>query len=430
MALHWHSAKSFPKFMWSTTLLAGRRPIVRLGAERNLNPYQAESPFDMLQQTPTLFSPFTVRGLTLKNRLVVAPMCQYSAKGGLANDWHLVHLGRFAAGGFGLVFVEATGVTPEGRISYADLGLWSDAQIEPLRRIVDFVHSQGAAAAIQLAHAGRKASSPVPFRPSVEGLSEAELQAIGYEDWEPVAPSPIKHSETLSGYKVPREMTISDIEAFKLAYLAAVDRAERAGFDVVEIHAAHGYLLNEFLSPLANKRTDAYGGSRENRMRLLLELATEVRKRWDKPLFVRISATDNHPDGWTIDDSIVLAEKLKEIGIDVIDCSSGGFDGAAFRPAPLYQVPLAADIREKARISTAAVGLITEPEDAERIVQSGQADLVALARPALDDPNWPLHAQQALRPADDYKAWPVQAGYAVKAMDRSLKRRAFAEQQS
>ncbi|MBL0375063.1 NADH:flavin oxidoreductase/NADH oxidase [Rhizobium sp. KVB221] len=381
----------------------------------------------MLQPTTTLFTPYTARSLTLKNRLVVAPMCQYSARGGVANDWHFAHLSRFAIGGFGLVIVEATAVSPEGRITYGDLGLWTDEQVQPLARIVDFLHSQGAAAGIQLAHAGRKASTPVPFRPTVE---DAEKDEVGYEDWQPIAPSAIIHSERLIGFKEPRAMTLEDIQAFKANFVAAVGRAEEAGFDIVEIHAAHGYLLNQFLSPLANKRTDEYGGSRDNRMRLLLELTESVRAAWpaNRPLFVRISATDNHPDGWTIDDSVVLAEKLKALGVDLVDCSSGGFDGAAFKPSALYQVPLAAELREKAGVPTMAVGLIADPEEAEAIVEHGEADLVALARPALDDPQWPLHAKHALFPQDDsYAAWPSQAGYAIRNMDRSLKQRAFSE---
>ena len=232
-----------------------------------------------------LFSPIKFRDLTLKNRVTIAPMCQYSARHGLANDWHFAHLARFAIGGFSLVTAEATAVSPEGRISYGDTGLWNDDQIEPFRRIVDFLHSQGAAAGIQLAHAGRKASSPVPFRPNP---TDAEKAATAYEDWQPVAPSAVIHSTTAPGYKVPREMTAEDIKRFRQSFMEAVRRSEKAGFDVVEIHAAHGYLLNQFLSPIANKRQDEYGGSAENRMRLLLELAADVRAAWpaDKPVFV------------------------------------------------------------------------------------------------------------------------------------------------
>lgn len=373
-----------------------------------------------------LFSPFQARGLTLKNRLMVAPMCQYTAIDGAANDWHFAHLARFAIGGFGLVMVEATAVSPEGRISYGDLGLWSDFQITPLERIVAFIHSQGAAAAIQLAHAGRKASSPVPFRPEVK---EEEKLSIGYEAWQPIAPSPIIHSETARGYTTPREMTLEDIQSFKEAYVAAVGRAEEAGFDVVEIHAAHGYLLNQFLSPLANKRTDDYGGSRENRMRLLLELAQAVRAAWpaSKPLFCRISATDWHPDGWTIEDSLVLARELKARGVDVIDVSSGGFDGASIKPGPLYQADLAARIRTESDIPTAAVGLITEAREAEALLAEGKANLVALAREALDDPNFAVHAKIALDPSDSaYDLHAPQAGYAVRAKDKVLRKGAYA----
>lgn len=374
-----------------------------------------------------LFTPFTLRDLTLKNRLMVAPMCQYTARHGIANDWHFANLSRFAIGGFGLIFVEATAVSPEGRISYGDVGLWSDEQIEPLRRIVDFLHTQGSAAGIQLAHAGRKASSPVPFRPNP---TDAEKVASAYEDWPTIAPSPIIHSEKLPGYKVPREMTLDDIRRFKQSYIESVYRAEKAGFDVVEIHAAHGYLLNQFLSPLSNKREDEYGGSRDNRMRLLLELAEDVRAAWPahKPLFVRISASDNHPNGWTVEDSVVLAGKLKALGVDAIDVSSGGFDGAAFNPKALYQLPLSTQIRRDAGIPTAAVGLITTAEEGEAIVANGDADLVALARAALDDPNWPVHARHALDNSETaYADWPLQAGYAVRNKDRALKERVFAD---
>jgi len=371
-----------------------------------------------------LFSPFTMRGLTLKNRVTVAPMCQYSAVGGFANDWHLVHLGRFALGGFGLVIVEATGVTPEGRISYADLGLWEDSQIEPLKRITKFLHEQGAMAGIQLAHAGRKGSAKVPFRPSLPE-SEDELADIGFEQWVPVSPSDIIHAEN-AGFTKPEALDLEGIALVKNAFVAATRRSLAAGFDMVEIHAAHGYLLNQFLSPLANKRTDQYGGSRENRMRLLLEITELVRAAWpeDKPLFVRISASDWHPEGWQVEDSVVLAHELKARGVDVVDCSSGGFDGAKIDPQPLYQVPFAQAVRDGADIATMAVGLITEAEEAEAILTRGEADLVSLARGALEDPNWPVHARHILGGDDDaYGHWPKQIGYAVRAKDRSLKQR-------
>ncbi|MHB1103262.1 MAG: NADH:flavin oxidoreductase/NADH oxidase [Devosia sp.] len=369
-----------------------------------------------------LFSPLTLRDLTLRNRTVVSPMCQYSAKGGLANDWHLVHLGRFALGGFGLVIVEATGVTPEGRISYGDLGLWDDAQIAPLRHIVDFLHDEGTAAGIQLGHAGRKASTPIAWR---SGFDETEQEKIdaGYEHWIPVAPSAIPHTDRHpSDFQTPTELDLEGIVRITKAFVDATGRADEAGFDVVEIHGAHGYLISQFLSPLANKRTDRYGGSRDNRMRFALEVAEAVRAVWpaEKPLFMRISATDGSPGGWSVEDSVVLAGELKQLGVDVIDCSSGGFDGYGLKPANLYQVPLAKAVRE-AGVATMAVGLISDPADAEAIVANGDADLVALARTALEDPNWPLHAHHALDGGGDaYKLWPKQARNRIRDRDKVL----------
>lgn len=374
-----------------------------------------------------LLSPLSLRSITLRNRLVVSPMCQYSAVDGFANDWHFVHLGRFAAGGFGLVVMEATAVVPEGRITYGDLGLWSDDQMAPLRRIVAFLHGQGAAAGIQLAHAGRKAATALPWRNGFDE-TEAEKPAVGFTEWQPVAPSAEIHGEG-GTFKVPRALDRAEIEALPAAFAAAARRALDVGFDLVEVHAAHGYLLNQFLSPLANHRTDEWGGSRENRMRLPLAVVEAVRAVWpaDKPLFVRISATDAHPDGWSVEDSIVFARELKARGVDVVDCSSGGFSGASIKPGPAYQLPLSAAVREGAGIATMTVGLITEPAEAEAAVAEGKADLVALARAALDDPNWPLHARATLAgEGDPYAAWPKQAGYAVRNMDRVLKTGAFA----
>ena len=373
-----------------------------------------------------LFSPATLRGLTLRNRTVVAPMCQYSAKDGFANDWHLVHLGRFAIGGFGLVVVEATGVTPEGRISYGDLGLWKDEQIAPLARIVEFLKANGAAAGIQLAHAGRKASTPVPWRGGFTE-TEAEKAALHFESWTPVAPSAVIHQEN-ANFTEPHELDLAGIKGVVDAFVAATIRAQKAGFDTVEIHAAHGYLLNQFLSPLANKRTDQYGGSRENRMRLVLEVAEAVRAVWpaDKPLLVRLSVTDWHEEGWKPEDSVVLARELKARGVDAIDASSGGFAGASIRAAADYQVPLAQAVRTGADIPTMAVGLLGDVQRAEEIVASGEADFIALARGALDDPNWPLHASLELGRAE-YDLWPDQAKR-VRERHRALKQWAFAEQ--
>jgi len=365
-----------------------------------------------------LFSPFTLRELTLRNRTVIAPMCQYSSQHGFANDWHLVHLGRFAIGGFGLVILEATGVTPEGRISYGDLGLWEDAQIAPLTRIVNFLHNEGAAAGIQLAHAGRKASTPIAWRNGFDE-TEAEKPAVAFEAWTPLAPSPIIHAEN-ANFTTPREMTKADIDATVEAFAAAARRADAAGFDIVEIHAAHGYLINQFLSPIANKRTDEYGGSRDNRMRFALEVTKATRAAWPahKPLLVRISATDGAEGGWQVEDSVVLAQKLQALGVDAIHVSSGGVSAYSLKPAPLYQVPLAKAVRE-AGIATVAVGLINEPADAERIVASGEADLVAFARGALEDPNWAIHAHHILDGAE-YSLWPKQARDRVRSKDRVL----------
>ncbi|MDB5588703.1 MAG: NADH:flavin oxidoreductase/NADH oxidase [Devosia sp.] len=372
-----------------------------------------------------LFSPATLRGLTLRNRTVVAPMCQYSAKDGFANDWHLVHLGRFAIGGFGLVILEATGVTAEGRISYGDLGLWKDEQIAPLARIVDFLHDQGAAAGIQLAHAGRKASTPVTWNGNLLATDEGRA-SVAYTEWTPVAPTAEPHSDE-PGFSLPAELDLAGIRGIIDAFVAAAIRSEQAGFDTVEIHAAHGYLLNQFLSPLANKRTDQYGGSRENRMRLPLEVVEAVRAVWpaDKPLLVRISVSDNHPDGWQVEDSVVLARELKARGVDAIDCSSGGFHGGQIKSVASYQVPFAEAVRKGADIPTMAVGLISEAAEAEAIIASGEADFVALARGALDDPNWAVHAKLELGSAE-YDLWPNPTKR-VESLDRSLQRRAFAQ---
>lgn len=371
-----------------------------------------------------LFSPATLRGLTLRNRTVVAPMCQYSARDGFANDWHFAHLGRFAIGGFGLVILEATAVTPEGRISYADLGLWKDEQIAPLARIVDFLHSQGAAAGVQLAHAGRKASTAVSWN-DTDAMSTSEKAAIGYEHWTPVAPSAEIHAED-KGFTRPEALDDAGIAHVIAAFAEAARRADEAGFDTVEIHAAHGYLLNQFLSPLANRRTDRYGGSRENRMRLLLEVTDAVRAVWpqDKPLIVRLSVSDWHPDGWQVEDSVVLARELKARGVDAIDASSGGFEGAQIPVTAGYQVHLAEAVRNGADIPTIAVGLLGDVQAAETILATGQADFIALARGALDNPNWPLHARHELGETD-YDLWPVQARR-VRERDRALGQRGFA----
>lgn len=368
----------------------------------------------------SLFTPLALRGLTLRNRLVVSPMCQYSADDGMANDYHLVHLGRFALGGFAAVIVEATAVAPEGRISHGDMGIWSDAHIEPLARIARFLGAYDAAPGIQLAHAGRKGSSRRPWR-GAGTVVAADAEDLGDLPWQTVAPSALAHAEN---YASPDELDLDGIAGIRAAFGAAARRALAAGFEIVEVHAAHGYLLNEFLSPIANRRNDRYGGSIENRMRLPLEIVADVRAIWphDKPVFVRISATDNIEGGWTVDDSVTFARELKALGVDLVDCSSGGFAGAAFTPTPHYQVPNAEVVRRRAGIPTMAVGMIFDARAAQSIVADGQADLVALARSALNDPNWPLHAMKELAGGDDarFATWPTQAGYAVRAQEKAI----------
>jgi 2,4-dienoyl-CoA reductase (NADPH2) len=351
-----------------------------------------------------LLSPLKIRNVTLKNRIVVSPMCQYTAKDGFADDWHLVHLGSRAAGGAGLVFTEATAVTAQGRITPGDLGIWSDAHIEPLTRIVKFVERMGSVPAIQLAHAGRKASCALPWEGGA-GLSPAQ------GGWPIVAPSAIPFSET---NPMPQELDKAGIEVIIKAFADAANRAIKAGYKILEIHAAHGYLINEFLSPLTNKRTDEYGGSIQNRMRLLCEIVKRLRSLMPQnmPLFVRISATDWVEGGWDVNDSIELAKTLKPLGVDLIDTSSGGVVAHAKIPVgPNYQVPLAADIRKGADIMTGAVGLITEPEQANAIITSGAADLAFLAREFLREPYWAIKAEAVL---SQEPHWPLQYGYAVR----------------
>jgi 2,4-dienoyl-CoA reductase-like NADH-dependent reductase (Old Yellow Enzyme family) len=353
---------------------------------------------------PHLFQPFTVRSITLRNRIGVSPMCQYSAEDGVANDWHFVHLGSRAVGGAGIVIVEATAVAPEGRITPGCMGLWGEKHIEPLARIAKFMKQHGAVAGIQIAHAGRKASAALPWKGGAH-LSEAQ------GGWETIAPSAIAFGGELP--KVPRAMTEADILRVQNDFVAAAKRALTAGFNFLELHAAHGYLFNEFLSPLSNHRTDKYGGSFENRIRLLLDTARAVRKVWpDKlPLAVRISAIDWMPGGWQIEDSIALAKLLKAECVDLMDCSSGGVvPDAKITVAPGYQVPFAKQIRRGANIATAAVGFITEPKQADDIVRNGQADVVLLARQMLVDPYWPAHAAKVigykLTPPNQYaRAW-------------------------
>lgn len=345
-----------------------------------------------------LFEPLQIKEIELKNRIVVSPMCEYSSDDGFANDWHLVHLGSRAIGGAALVIAEATAVSPQGRISSADLGIWKDEHVSFLSRITSFIHDHDAIAGIQIAHAGRKASVTPPWMGN-KFLNAAE------GGWKTVAPSPVPFRE---GDAPPHELTKDDIAKVVSDFKQAAGRAQKAGFRVLEIHGAHGYLINEFLSPASNFRTDEYGGSFENRIRFLLDVISEVKKTWPEgyPLFVRISATDWSDNGWTPDDSVKLAMVLKKKGVDLIDCSSGGnVHRAKINVGPLYQVPFSEKIKRESGMMTGAVGMITTPQQCEDILQSNKADIVILARQMLRDPYFALHAARELNV--DVK-WPVQ----------------------
>jgi 2,4-dienoyl-CoA reductase-like NADH-dependent reductase (Old Yellow Enzyme family) len=351
-----------------------------------------------------LFSPLRVKNIEFKNRIFVSPMCQYSSNEGKPTDWHLVHLGSRAVGGASMVMVEATAVSPEGRISPQDSGIWADVHAREFKRISAFIEEQGAVPGIQLAHAGRKAATDVPWR-GEKPLTPSE------GGWQPIAPSPIPFQKE---YPMPREMTQADMEEVVSQFAAATRRSLEAGFRVIEIHMAHGYLIHGFLSPLSNRRTDEYGGSLENRMRFPVRVAKAVRESWpsDLPLFVRISCTDWADGGWNLPQSIAFCERLKGIGVDLIDCSSGGTVAHARIPAgPGYQTPFAAEIRSKVGILTAAVGLIIQPLQAEHVLATGQADAVMIARELLRDPYWPLHAAQMLHVDLE---WPAQYQRAKK----------------
>src|SRR6266404_3819599 len=348
---------------------------------------------------PGLFDRLAIRDLNFANRVFVSPMCQYSSSDGYANDWHLVHLGSRAVGGAGLILTEATAVLAEGRISPQDLGIWKDDHIEMLGRIVGFIHEQGSIAGMQLAHAGRKASKRRPW----DGHGAIPESEGGWK--KVVAPSALPFADT---YPMPQALTLEGIHEVVAAFAAAARRACQAGFRVLEIHAAHGYLIHEFLSPLSNKRADDYGGSFENRTRLCREIVAAVRSTWPKelPLFVRISSTDWIEGAWDVDDSVKLARQLKPMGVDLIDCSSGGDVPHAKIPVgPGYQVAFAERIRREAEIRTGAVGLITSPIQAEHIIRTEQADAAIMAREFLRDPYWPLRAAREL---EEPTAWPVQ----------------------
>ena len=347
---------------------------------------------------PHLFDPLQLRSLTLPHRIFVSPMCQYSSRDGFASDWHLVHLGSRAVGGAAVVFTEATAVTAEGRISPQDLGIWSDQHVHELGRIARFVRGQRSVPGIQLAHAGRKGSTSPPW----DGLTGVAPNAGG---WQPVGPTAERFTD---GYPVPRALAHDEIPAVVDAFQAAARRALAAGFEVVEVHAAHGYLLHQFLSPLINTRTDGYGGSFDNRVKLCLDVAAGVRSVWPErlPVFVRISATDWAPGGWDLDQSVELARRLRSCGVDLVDCSSGGaVPSAKVEIGPLYQVPFAERIRREAGIATGAVGLITKSKDADEIVRAGQADCVLVAREMLRDAYFPARAALEL---EQILPWPRQ----------------------
>jgi 2,4-dienoyl-CoA reductase-like NADH-dependent reductase (Old Yellow Enzyme family) len=349
--------------------------------------------------TPALFTPFKIKSVELKNRIVVSPMCQYSSTDGFAGNWHLVHLGTHAVGGAALIITEATAVSPEGRISYADLGIYKDEHIEKLKEITAFIHEQGSVAGVQLAHAGRKASHEVPW------LGNAQIASDQSNGWKSVAPSAVPFAPT---EEAPQALDKAGIEKVKADFKVAAARALKAGFKLIEIHGAHGYLVHQFLSPVSNQRTDEYGGLFENRVRLLIEIIDEIKQVWpaDLPIFVRLSTTEWTEGGWSIEDSVELGKLLKQKGIDLVDSSTGGnVIGAKIPVGPGYQVPFAEQVRKQAGIDTGAVGMITEAQQANQIIETGQADLVLLAREMLRDPHFPLRAAHEL--GYDVK-WPVQ----------------------
>lgn len=360
---------------------------------------------------PLLFEPLVLRGLALRNRVVISPMCQHAAEAGRATPWHLVHLGKFALGGAGLILTESTAVDPRGRIGRADLGLWCDSQVAPLKAVVDFVHANHGAIGVQLAHAGRKAGSQ-PLWEGGAALGDDEMRRDA-EPWLRLGPSALPAGP---GWSAPLAMDAQAIEDAMQRFVDATVRAEQADFDVVELHFGHGYLVASFLSPNANHRRDAWGGSLAGRMRFALETARRVRAAWPahKPLFCRLSAVDGSVDGWSLDDSVVLARELAALGVDVIDCSSGGLtEETRALPVPRglgFQVPFSERIRREAGVKTQAVGMIVDAHQAEAVLREGRADLVALGREALFDPYWAHHAAQALGHDPGYRQWPERHG--------------------
>jgi 2,4-dienoyl-CoA reductase-like NADH-dependent reductase (Old Yellow Enzyme family) len=373
-----------------------------------------------------LFDRIRLRDVEARNRIVVSPMCQYSAKDGHVTDWHLVHLGKFAQGGAGIVFMEATAVEKRGRITHGDTGIWDDEHIAGLKRICSFIKEQGAVPAIQLAHAGRKASMARPWYGNGP-LTQADADR-GDQAWSTIAPT---ETPIDSGWIAPRAFRKGDFEVVLNAFRQAARRAHAAGFEIAEVHGAHGYLLHTFLSPLSNTRDDEYGGSLENRMRFPLEVAQAVREAWPagKPLFMRLSSIDDVEGGWSLEDTILVARKLKSIGIDVVDCSSGGILGSATAATktvlprvPGFQLPFSEAVRKETGLKTMAVGLILSGAQAEEALQAGRADLIAIGREALYDPNWPLHAARELGVDPEYARWPRQYGWWLTRRESALKK--------
>jgi 2,4-dienoyl-CoA reductase-like NADH-dependent reductase (Old Yellow Enzyme family) len=403
------------------TQAVGRRDACATTLEKRMRNTSASSaPGERHPAMTTLFDPFTLRGVTLRHRLVISPMCTYRAgPDGRATDWHFAHYARFAFGGAAMVMTEATSVAAEGRHCYSDLGIWEDGQIAPLRRIAEFLKAHDCVPAIQLQHAGRKASARRPWD-GAKPLDEDDARLRGEPAWPVMGPSPIPYAE---GAPVPREMDQADIRDDIEQWVQATRRAVAAGFEVLEVHAAHGYLINQFLSPLANQRQDAYGGDLAGRMRFALELIEAVRAAWpqDKPLLVRVSAVDS---GWSMDDTVALARALKAVGVDAIDCSSGGIGGpvvnARVPRGPGFQVPFAERVRQEAGLPSIAVGLITEPQQAAEIVENGRADLVAIGREALVNPNWVNQALTQMQPQGGYAHWPAPSGWWLDRRNESI----------
>nr|WP_317056718.1 NADH:flavin oxidoreductase/NADH oxidase [Roseovarius sp. W115]MDV2930349.1 NADH:flavin oxidoreductase/NADH oxidase [Roseovarius sp. W115] len=373
---------------------------------------------------PSLFTPFTLRDVTFKNRIAVSPMSQYRAKGGLANDWHMVHLGRFALGGAALVYAEATAVSQEGRRTHGDLGLWTDEQAEALAPVARFIEAEGAVAGVQLAHAGRKASERRPWHGETPVNAEDEVER-GEAPWQALGASSIPYAD---GWRAPKEMTESDIQDAINAFGQAARRAREAGFRMIEVYAAHGFLIHQFLSPIANQRNDRWGGSPENRRRFAIEVARAIRLEWnDKyPLAFRLSATDYLDGGVELEDTIETAKALKAEGVDMIDCSTGGIGGKT-RPKRMvieqgFQVPYADTVRSEAKVASMAVGFLWDVDFCDAIIREERADMIALARELLDDPNWPLHAAARLDADEGHAMWPVEAGWWLMRRDRLLQK--------